>query len=311
MSSSKPKFVLQRMSDTSDESLLDELKRVALAIGPGSMTKANFDEVSRVSSSTVQRRFGSWEDALRLAGLADRYTRSGYSAPVGVGRRQSTDAEILEELRDLAKALGKDWLNSEEIRSNLSLATSTLISRFGSTGNALTRAGLKQSRVGRRYSDEERFENLLLVWTHLGRAPKYQEMNRPPSSVGAKAYVTRYGGWLKALEAFVASAEGDSDSIKDTTSADEKVTERNQHVVSAPASQPEDQRNIRLGQRFRILKRDSFKCVLCGNSPAVDPTCKLHVDHITPFSRGGKTIDVNLRALCADCNIGRGDRFDD
>ena len=54
-----------------------------------------------------------------------------------------------------------------------------------------------------------------------------------------------------------------------------------------------------------------FKCVLCGNSPAVDPNCKLYVDHIIPFSRGGKTVDVNLRALCADYNIGRGNRFDD
>lgn len=36
---------------------------------------------------------------------------------------------------------------------------------------------------------------------------------------------------------------------------------------------------------------------------------KLHVDHIMPWSKGGKTTFENLHTLCADCNIGRGNRY--
>ena len=55
--------------------------------------------------------------------------------------------------------------------------------------------------------------------------------------------------------------------------------------------------------RYKILKRDNFKCVLCGNT-AND--CKIEVDHIKALDNGGKTIESNLRTLCFDCNHGKG-----
>ena len=36
---------------------------------------------------------------------------------------------------------------------------------------------------------------------------------------------------------------------------------------------------------------------------------KLHVDHILPVSRGGKTVMSNLQTLCEDCNCGKGNRY--
>jgi 5-methylcytosine-specific restriction endonuclease McrA len=58
--------------------------------------------------------------------------------------------------------------------------------------------------------------------------------------------------------------------------------------------------------RYSILKRDHFKCVLCGRTPEEDGV-KLHVDHIIPISKGGKTEYDNLRTLCQDCNLGKSD----
>jgi hypothetical protein len=54
--------------------------------------------------------------------------------------------------------------------------------------------------------------------------------------------------------------------------------------------------------RYRILKRDDFRCVLCGKT-AKD--VQLEVDHIYPVSKGGDSSDKNLRTLCADCNGGK------
>ena len=140
----------------------------------------------------------------------------------------------------------------------------------------------------------------------------YRDMQRAPSQVGGTAYVKRYGGWLKALEAFVERVNadsGDAPSAAEATVLEPEAKPRTDCLDSFQSA--EDRRDIRLGQRFRVLKRDNFKCVLCGNTPAIDPTCTLHVDHVLPFSRGGKTADTNLRSLCAACNVGRGDRYYD
>ncbi len=61
--------------------------------------------------------------------------------------------------------------------------------------------------------------------------------------------------------------------------------------------------------RYDILKRDGFKCVICGRTAS--DGVKLHVDHIKPIARGGKTIANNLRTLCDQCNQGKSDKWDE
>ena len=61
--------------------------------------------------------------------------------------------------------------------------------------------------------------------------------------------------------------------------------------------------------RYDIMKRDNFRCVLCGRG--AEDGVKLHVDHIIPVSKGGKTIPSNLRTLCEDCNFGKRDKYDE
>ena len=60
--------------------------------------------------------------------------------------------------------------------------------------------------------------------------------------------------------------------------------------------------------RYDILKRDGFKCKICGASQA--DGVKLHVDHIIPVSKGGKTEPSNLQTLCSRCNIGKSNKMD-
>lgn len=60
-------------------------------------------------------------------------------------------------------------------------------------------------------------------------------------------------------------------------------------------------------QRFRILKRDGYKCQICGRSPKDRDAVKLHVDHRVARARGGSNLDENLWCLCSDCNSGKSD----
>ncbi|NEO31194.1 MAG: HNH endonuclease [Symploca sp. SIO3C6] len=53
------------------------------------------------------------------------------------------------------------------------------------------------------------------------------------------------------------------------------------------------------------MHKDNYKCVFCGR---ISSEVKLEVDHILPFSKGGKNDISNLQTLCFDCNRGKGAR---
>lgn len=57
--------------------------------------------------------------------------------------------------------------------------------------------------------------------------------------------------------------------------------------------------------RYDVLARSKGVCVGCGTKSS---EAKLHVDHITPRSRNGRTILENLQALCGPCNTAKRDR---
>lgn len=60
--------------------------------------------------------------------------------------------------------------------------------------------------------------------------------------------------------------------------------------------------------RYDVLRRDKFRCQICGAEQS--DGVKLHVDHIIPVSKGGKTEMNNLRTLCDKCNLGKSDKIE-
>lgn len=59
--------------------------------------------------------------------------------------------------------------------------------------------------------------------------------------------------------------------------------------------------------RMAVLERDGRRCQICGARQEDGAT--LHVDHIIPVARGGKTEMGNLRTLCDMCNQGKRDQI--
>jgi len=53
-------------------------------------------------------------------------------------------------------------------------------------------------------------------------------------------------------------------------------------------------------RRFEVLRRDNFRCVLCGNTADQDI---INVDHING-DKNDSDID-NLQTLCHTCNVGK------
>lgn len=52
--------------------------------------------------------------------------------------------------------------------------------------------------------------------------------------------------------------------------------------------------------RRKIMVRDHYTCQICGKY--MPDEVGLHIDHIIPVSKGGKTVPSNLQVLCSKCN---------
>lgn len=71
----------------------------------------------------------------------------------------------------------------------------------------------------------------------------------------------------------------------------------------------EEHAKVTRAMRYDVLRRDGFRCVRCGRGR--EDGVKLHVDHIKPVSRGGKSVMDNLQTLCEDCNCGKGNKYEE
>jgi len=198
------------------------------------------------------------------------------------------DRDLLEDLRAVAARLGVVSLPQRSYRLHGRYSTTAIKSRFRSWNAAVTAAGL--TSAGRRDIGEgELFDNLRDVWVALGRQPRKRDMTKPVSRYTHHPYVERYGGWLGAVKAFLASSEREEVALVEPP----RIT----------ASRGPRDPSLRL--RFLVMRRDSFRCRQCGASPAVMPGVEHHVDHVIAWSAGGATTMANLRTLCVRCNLGK------
>lgn len=294
------RFEMDRLVSYDDANILAELRRVAEILPPGPISREAFNERASMSEGTLRKRFGSWKAALEAAGLGDRYTRPGTGA---------AKEDVIAELRQIAASLAKSTLTSEDLRTHARVASERAIKKnFGYLSKALEAAGLEVGAHGRRWTDADYFDNLLEVWTHHGRAPKKAEIDAPPSRITSSAYGRKFGTWVQAKQAFVDRVNSDLEeaALDSAAATPEEAQSTSPSQVEPRRTRVEDRRDIPVGLRYQVLRRDNFKCILCGRSPATDAAVELHVDHILAWSRGGKTRIDNLRSTCRDCNLGKG-----
>jgi hypothetical protein len=201
-----------------------------------------------------------------------------------------TDEQLLADIRRVATDLSSSSLPQRRYRQHGHYSTTAIKRRFGTWNAAIKAAGLNRASE-RDISEAELHQNLEEVWMRLGRQPRKREMAAPLSRFTHHPYVRRYGGWLKAVRAFLSAVEAES--------AAEGGEPR---VPQQPSRGPRDP-SLRL--RFTVMRRDRFSCRHCGASPAKDPSVELHVDHVVPWAEGGSTALENLQTLCTRCNLGK------
>ncbi len=217
-------------------------------------------------------------------------------------KRNIPKEELIADLRKVASEIGQSTITAAMYVERGKHGTNTMLRRFGSWNDALIAARLDlNNRLN--IPDEELFENLAKIWKIIGRQPVGKDVEKASkrSKFALGTYEKRFGSWNKALEGFIKYINDNASSESDTRELSDKK-----------AKQPSTRRTskkINWRLRAAILIRDNCICKMCGASPAKNSGVELHVDHIIPYSKGGETLEENLRTLCSKCNIGRSNQF--
>jgi hypothetical protein len=211
--------------------------------------------------------------------------------------RNVPDSELITDLRRVASGIGKNSVTRKEQDEKGSFNSGTFIKRFGTWFGALEKAGLDKTRTSRNLPVEYLFRNLEEVWTRLGRQPRYDEIHKPLSKYNLGTYENRFGSWHKALEDFVAyineGSQSESDLLRSVPELPKEIKERGP-------------RNPGRRLTMQVLIRDKGICQYCKRVATADGL-DYHIDHITPWIKGGPTILSNLQLLCSKCNLLKGD----
>lgn len=289
----------------SNSKLIDDLKRVSSMLQKNNVSLNEYKEHGNYSYQTQKKRFGSWKGALEAAELSKSKRPWG----ADLSETKIPEKQLIEDMQQVAEKLNKNKITMAEYEKHGNFGSTTIQKRFGGWNKAKEKAGLT---IGRYYnqSEEEYFDNLLHIWQILGRQPKYREIEAPLSKIHISSYERKFGSWRNALDSFIKYINTKDDFVSDikktkTDAPESTIIQKPLNSKKKKVKTKRTNRTANLRQRFRVMKRDGFKCILCGASPANNPGLELHIDHIIPWSHGGETVEENLRTLCSNCNLGR------
>lgn len=310
------KFVLNDYKPSlSDEEIIGDIKFVAKQLNVDYISIATYKKNGRYSQTAIQSHFGTWKNALRLAGL--RTERNSLEL------KKIKDEDYIKDLIRVAKLCNKDTVTYADYKKYGRYSVEHIFKRFSSWDDVLQIARLKPTGMAHhKVSEQELLEEIERMWITLGRQPTSTDIiKNGVSKYSIDTYKRRFGGWRKALEAFVEwiNSTGDlhqqesPDFNMHTNTSQANNCDVEPHSICNPtinskkAPQHKTHRNINLRLRFKVMQRDNFSCVLCGASPAKNKNIVLHVDHIIPWAKGGETELDNLQTLCSNCNLGKSD----
>lgn len=179
-----------RPTTYTNEQLIEILQKLAEELGRTPTVKSMRERKDLPSDSIYLRRFGSWKNAIKAAGLSmDDFNK------------QYTDRQLIENLQNIAEELGRTPTASDllgrEGPSNRAYSY-----RFGSWNDALEVAGLTENDTRKWYvTDEQLLKPLRELAKKLGYTPSLRESRDCKDTPSEPTYSRRFGSWSKAVEA--------------------------------------------------------------------------------------------------------------
>lgn len=177
--------ILQRIKyGLTNENLIEYLKKLRDQLGRVPKLK-DMDKAEGFPSDFIfKNRFGSWNNALKAAGM-DLYTI------------HYTDEELIEKLRELKKKLGRTPSNTDMTMAEGFPHCYTYHRRFGNWNKALKASGMNPKS---RYSRKRLILHLKKLKRKLKRTPTSIDLIKVKGP-SITLYQRRFGTWNNALKA--------------------------------------------------------------------------------------------------------------
>lgn len=205
-----------------------------------------------------------------------------------------SDDELLSSLEKYAEKVNFQYFPTTEFDkwNEKAAGSDTICRRFGSWNKALKIIGIDGGHE-RRYSPDELIQNLENIWKEIGYPPGKRQLAKYGQKISESPYKKIWGSVGIACELLAKFHEGKI-SREDLLNGNSEKNVRE---------------TIPLNVRWKILKKDNYTCVKCGQSPAKNNNVELEIDHILPVAKGGTNDIENLQTLCRNCNQGKKDKM--
>lgn len=180
----------------SNEEMLKRLVEKAKELGHSPSRSDLYGDNTMPSVYAYMRRFGSWNNAIKEAGLEPNYTN--YTK-----RGTWTRDAIIAAIKLTAQEIGCVPKSCDCGEYDRMPAASTVKHVFGSWNNAITEAGLKARRWSRhdKIADSDLLALLRAKAAKMGSTPTRKSVDQDPDMPRAIVYEKRFGRWADTLMA--------------------------------------------------------------------------------------------------------------
>jgi hypothetical protein len=214
-------------------------------------------------------------------------------------------ADILCELEFVAARLRFVQFGKRDFRTYGKYSVDPILNEFGNWTSAMIELAARLKCRGIEFHTRKRgvpettiFAEMERIWRTLGHRPSRAEWKAACPIVSYNLIRKRFDGWRNAFAAFI--------EFKRETAGDIGLNGTPARALQGNGLNAANNPVVRSGLRMEVLVRDSCTCCICGRNPKTHPGLVLHVDHIRPFAKGGKTAKENLQTTCEACNLGKG-----
>jgi hypothetical protein len=213
-------------------------------------------------------------------------------------RKSIREEELIREImafsqvnegKPISKRAYNNWAGAR-------FSAETISRYFGTWEDGCRNAGVRFLKKDQ-YSDEELIEHFEVVWRWRGQRLVTRDLHeynkKHKTTLHSVAYSRRWGSFQTFVRLFSQYKLGQ-------ITFEQLVESKKQKNLREP---------ITPALRAKVLRRDNYTCRDCGASPRNDPNIILHIHHVIPVSKGGKTELSNLVTNCNLCNLGKGDKI--
>jgi len=175
------------MKKYTQEQLIQSLRHLSREIGRTPRVEDFQKNAGYPSFKTYFQRFGSWNNALKLAGLK-----------INV-RKDYTKEELIGMLRNKANELGRSPI-IKDLDSDKNMPDRDTYERhFGSFNKSLEAAGLEVKYIFRKWTKDDGIKWLIYKYQELGRTPGIRDFDKDPRTPAKNVVRKLFGNWTNAL----------------------------------------------------------------------------------------------------------------